>query len=254
VRFKAGILLLIFVFLMGVGGCSKPGDEKQEPPQPAISAVQMSEETPVAEKVAQITKADKPSTAGGDEAKVYVDKNQTVSTNTKDAAALSPTSEAEANKQATQAKISITGTGIKTTQEVTLDELKQMNNIIVSDKYFSRGAEKPGWGKTAHNDFAGILLYELLADKAGLADTASQVKIEAEDGYTQVFSLNEIKANYIDETDSSKKLRMIIAWSQDGEEYNSDKGAPFRLVMGQQFAGDYNRLKWVNRIASIIVE
>ena len=70
----------------------------------------------------------------------------------------------------------------------------------------------------------------------------------------QIFSIEDIKAEYIDETDESKKLRMIIAWQQDGQEYNAETGAPFRLVMGQQFEGDYNRQKWVNNIARIIVE
>lgn len=288
-RFKAGIWLIILILLLSIGGCSKPGG--QDPklsgsgPGPEISLVQVPEEVPAAANSASNVTEEKPAATGVDrvgtkdlaEDKTGVKSNEdtaedkTNGVNTKDKASedkkpagsvVAEDAAAEgksgaavsASRQVAPAKIRITGDGVKASREYTLDELKQMKNLTVSAKYYSRGSEKPGWAKASHNDFTGVLLYELLAEKAGLADSASRVRIIAEDGYVQVFSLKDLKADYIDETDSSKKLRMIIAWSQDGQEYTASQGAPFRLVMGQQFAGEYNRLKWVALISRIVVE
>ncbi|MEN6351717.1 MAG: molybdopterin-dependent oxidoreductase [Syntrophomonas sp.] len=254
-RFKTGILLLVFIMLLGISGCGEEGDKKNESLKPENSSAQMPKEKPAAEKNTQNIQVEKPVVGTGeDKDNGAVDNKPPVNSAKKDAAATSPAKEAQATKQASPAKISISGTGIKTALKFTLDELKQMEDITISDRYFSRGTQKPGWAKTAHTDFTGVLLYELLADHAGLTAKANRVKIIAEDDYTQVFSIEEIKADYIDETDNGKKLRMIIAWSQDGKEYDPGQGAPFRLVMGQQFAEDYNRMKWVDHIASIVVE
>ncbi len=278
-RFKAGVWLLLFIMLLSIGGCSKPGDQNTELSGPETSLVQVPGEVPETEDSVSNMPEEKPAGAdqvigGGKineglanddkagvntnedkaEVKDSEDKNSAGSAGAGDAAAKGKTGAASANRQADPAKIRITGAGVKTSQEYSLNELKQMKNLTVTAKYFSRGAEKPGWAKASHNDFTGVLLYELLADKVGLKDSASQVRVIAEDGYVQVFSPKDLKADYLDETDSSKKLRMIIAWSQDGQEYEASQGAPFRLVMGQQFAGEYNRLKWVSLISRIVVE
>ncbi len=289
-RVKVGIWLLIFILLLSIGGCSKSGDQNTELSGSQTSLVQVPAEVLEAEKSAPNAPEEDPAAAGADkldadgktEVKANEDKTGVRSNedktevkasevNAKDnasddkkpagsagveAAAAEGKSgaAASANQQVIPAKIGITGAGVKTSQEFTLNELKKMKNLTVSAKYYSRGKEKPGWAKASHNDFTGVLLYELLADKVGLTDSASRVKIIAEDGYVQVFSLKDLKADYIDETDSSKKLRMIIAWSQDGQEYEASQGAPFRLIMGQKYDGEYNRLKWVSLISRIVVE
>lgn len=251
-RFKAGIWLLGLIMLLGMAGCAETGAGKNAATPSKTAAVQEKDDKSPTEKLVPTTAANKgtqPDREKADEQMGESAKNLNVRNTV-----ASKETEALAAKQGNPAKINITGTGVKSSREYSLEELKQMNDILVSACYFSRGAEKPGWGKTAHTAFGGVLLYELLADHVGLNKSASQVKIIAEDDYTQVFSLEEIKADYIDETDSKVKLRMIIAWSQDGHEYDDQTGVPFRLVVGQQFTGDYNRLKWVNQIASIVVE
>lgn len=258
-RFKAGIILLVLVTLFSLGGCVKPGDEKNAPVPSNISTVQETMEKLPAEKVNQTrTEAEEGRIdkelihdRGAEESIANLEGGNIAASQTTGAWTTKSVNQAH---RANQAKISITGPGIEASQEFTLKELQQMKDILVSANYFSRGAEKPGWGKTAHTAFSGVLLYELLADYGGLKADATQVKIIAEDNYTQVFSIEDIQADYIDETDSRQKLRMIIAWSQDGQEYDANIGAPFRLVMGQQFPGDYNRQKWVHQIAQIVVK
>ncbi len=246
-RIKAGIILIVLAALIGISGCMN--QEKgflEKAADPEIGTVQQSEKS--------IPEQDAPVTAIPGETRTAQDKGDDSITETGGANTVASPEENSLFQQENQVKISITGAGIKAGSEITLNELKQMDDILVSANYFSRGTEKPGWSKTAHTEFKGVLLYELLADHAGMNAEASQVQIIAEDGYTQVFSIEDIKADYSDETEENKKLRMIIAWEQDGREYDSSQGNPFCLVMGQQFPGDYNRQKWVNNIISIVVE
>ncbi|MGE5458895.1 MAG: molybdopterin-dependent oxidoreductase [Methanobacterium sp.] len=251
-RLKAGIMLLVFIMLFGISGCAKPVDEQNAAVPSPNTVVEDKTKQSLGKEGGQTSTEQKEAENAGNKVDVSMGDKAVLNLDSPKNAA-QPAAKG-ATKQEDSAKISITGTGIKANREFSLKELKQMNDIIVSANYFSRGAEKPGWGKTAHTAFNGVLLYELLADHVGLNTTASQVKIIAEDQYMQVFSIEDLKADYIDETDPKKELHMIIAWSQDGEAYNAAQGAPFRLVMGQQFAGDYNRQKWVNQIAGIVVE
>jgi predicted nucleic acid-binding Zn-ribbon protein len=251
VRFKAGIILIIFAALICISGCMNQGSDKEKPIASEISTAQESEKTLPEKDVAADTDGKE---AGADNDTSDDNRNDSITSHDGVQAAVPQKAEASLTQPVSQNKISISGSGVKASREINLTELKQMDDILITAYYFSCGTEKPGWGKTVHNEFSGVLLYELLADHVGLNDAASQVKIIAEDEYTQIFSIEDIKAEYIDETDESKKLRMISAWQQDGQEYNAETGAPFRLVMGQQFEGDYNRQKWVNNIARIIVE
>ena len=52
-RFKTGIILLVLVTLFSLGGCVKPGDEKNAPVPSNISTVQETMEKLPAEKVNQ---------------------------------------------------------------------------------------------------------------------------------------------------------------------------------------------------------
>lgn len=80
----------------------------------------------------------------------------------------------------------------------------------------------------------------------------TRVKITAEDGYTLMLSWDEVQASYMDETNPDKQLKIILAWSQDGQA-NSADGSCLRLVMGQKYQGDYNRQRWVHSVNSITV-
>lgn len=132
----------------------------------------------------------------------------------------------------------------------TLDELKGMTDIIFEGSFYSLN----NFGTTKHNTFRGVNLWGLL-NKNKIASDASSVSIVASDGYEMVFSIDAVKKqDYIDETDPSVKLPMIIAWSQDGQEFSLDEGPPYKLIIGQKEAGDVNKPQWVSNIDKIIIK
>ena len=83
----------------------------------------------------------------------------------------------------------------------------------------------------------------MLEEQIDLKKTPSTVTIIAEDGYRQRFSIDEVKSYYMDETDPNNKLKMIIAWEEDGKQYDL-KTLPFRLIMGQSLLKN-TAAKWV---------
>ena len=47
---------------------------------------------------------------------------------------------------------------------------------------------------------------------------------------------------------------MILAWEENGREYDLKKGNPFRLVVGQRKPGDVNKPYWVNYVRTIRID
>ena len=139
--------------------------------------------------------------------------------------------------------------GIEST--FTLDELKNMTDIIFEDDFYSLN----NFGTTAHTHFKGVNLWKLLEQKAQISANASRIKIIATDGYEVEFTVAQVKRqDYIDETNPDKKFPMIIAWEEKGQEYDSSDGPPYKLIVGQTEAGDINKPQWVSKIDRIIVE
>ncbi len=134
---------------------------------------------------------------------------------------------------------------------ITLDELKSLDDIIVDEDYYSFNS----FGTNGHTHFKGVNLWYLLDQYAGIDDTASSITILATDGYKMTFTKEQImRQDYIDETDPAKQLPVIIAWEENGTEYDPEDGAPYKLVIGQIAPGDVNKPQWVSMIDRIIVE
>jgi len=131
------------------------------------------------------------------------------------------------------------------TTSFTVAQLKSMATVAAN--YFSRGKDP----KEATTAFVGVRLTDILS-AAGVSPDASRVTITASDAYSASFTMRQVRADYIDETNPGVKLPMIIAYSEDGAEYTG--AHPFRLVMGQSVAGDYNRQYWVKMVVTITVE
>ena len=125
-------------------------------------------------------------------------------------------------------------------------QLKKM--ATVSATYFSRGGHPTTEESTP---FVGVRLIDIL-NAAGLTSDATRVTILAADHYSATFTLQQVKADYIDETRPGVVLPMIIAYSENGTPYTG--AHPFRLVMGEQMAGDYNRMYWVYIVTTITVQ
>lgn len=134
---------------------------------------------------------------------------------------------------------------------LSLDELKAMDKLIFKGEYYSIN----NFGTTRHTEFKGINLWSLLKQEAQISSNATKVTIVAIDGYKMEFTIDQVKRqDYIDETKADAKFPMIIAWEENGEEYDPEEGPPFKLVIGQKEPGDVNKPQWVSNIDKIIVK
>lgn len=133
----------------------------------------------------------------------------------------------------------------------TLDELKSLDDIIVEEVFYSKNS----FGTAEQTSFKGVNLWYLLKNYASINAEASSVTVIAVDGYKMKFTIDQVmKQDYINESEPDKQLPMIIAWEENGTEYNPKDGPPYQLVVGQIAAGDFNKFQWVRNIDSIVVE
>jgi len=133
----------------------------------------------------------------------------------------------------------------------TLEELKSMEKGLREANYFSLNSH----GTQKYFHFKGISLSYLLKEKVNLKDSASKVVFTAEDGYMVEYTLEDVlKKDYIDEQNPETKYEMILAWEEDGVEYNLEIGNPFRLVVGQKEPGDINKPYWVFNVKTICID
>lgn len=146
--------------------------------------------------------------------------------------------------------ITIEGTGIGKSLILSLDDLKGMKDYYFEDDFFSLNS----YGTKEYFHFKGIKIKALL-EKAELKENAEIIKFIASDGYEQEFTIGQaLKEDYIDEENPDKKYPVIIAWHENGEDYDIEKGAPFRLVIGQKEPGDVNKPQWVQNVAKIVID
>jgi DMSO/TMAO reductase YedYZ molybdopterin-dependent catalytic subunit len=159
------------------------------------------------------------------------------------------TKEPSKPKQGDTPSLLIEGSGIEEPIALSLDELKSMTEAYYEDDYFSLNS----YGTKEYFFFKGIKLGAVL-EKAGIKESAAGLTFVASDGYKFELTLEQaLKDDYIDEQNPDKKYPVIIAWHENGQDYNASKGAPFRLVIGQKEPGDVNKPQWVQNIAKIIV-
>jgi len=145
--------------------------------------------------------------------------------------------------------IQIEGSGIKEAISLSLDELKAMKDSYYEGDFFSINS----YETKEYFSFKGVKLSAIL-ERAGLKKNASALKLIASDGYELEITIEQaLKEDYIDEQNPDKRYPVIIAWNENGEDYDAAKGAPFRLVIGQKEPGDVNKPQWVQNIAKIIV-
>ena len=154
-------------------------------------------------------------------------------------------------KEAPAGTVVIKGNAIESKACFTLEELKSMEEGFREADYFSLNS----YGTRKYFHFKGISLGYLLREKVNLKDYASKVTFIAEDGYTVEYIPEDVlKEDYIDEQNPETKYEMILAWEEDGVEYNPEIGNPFRLVVGQKDPGDVNKPYWVLNVKTICID
>jgi DMSO/TMAO reductase YedYZ molybdopterin-dependent catalytic subunit len=147
--------------------------------------------------------------------------------------------------------ITIEGSGVSKAVSFTLSDLKSFKEGYIEDDYYSLN----NYGTKKYFHFKGISVWYLLSKKAGIKSGASKVIFTAEDGYSVEYSIADVKRdNYISEENPAKKYKMIIAWEENGKEYDPKAGSPFKLVVGQKEPGDINKPNWIQNLKSIKVQ
>ena len=164
---------------------------------------------------------------------------------------ISQESESEEENQKEEINILKIEGSIENPLFLNLDDLKEMEDLIYTGTFYSLNS----FGTTEYTDFKGVKLWNLLNGKALISEEASLVKVIAVDGYSMEFTVDQIKRDdYIDETNQDLKLPVILAWEENGQEYDPEEGPPYKLVIGQKEPGDVNKPQWVRDIDKIIVE
>jgi len=145
----------------------------------------------------------------------------------------------------------IEGDAVEGKVSVTLEELKSMSDGLVEADYFCINS----YGTKKYYHFKGVWVWHVLKEKATLKDSVTRVSFIAEDGYKVEYTLEEVKReDYIDEQNPETKYKMILAWEENGREYDLDNGNPFQLVVGQREPGDVNKPYWVRNIKTIRID
>jgi hypothetical protein len=145
----------------------------------------------------------------------------------------------------------IEGDGVETPTSFTLEELKSMKEGLVEANYFSINS----YGTREYFHFKGVWVWHLVKEKVKLKDNAAKVSFIAADGYAVEFTLDDVKKeDYIAEGNPEAKYKMILAWEEEGQEFNSDEGYPFQLVVGQREPGDVNKPYWVRNVKTIRID
>lgn len=156
----------------------------------------------------------------------------------------------EAPKQDDSSSMKIEGSGVEKEITLSLNDLKAMTDAYFEDDFYSLNS----YGTREHFHFKGVKVKAIL-DQAGLKSSATKIKFVASDGYAQELSVElALKEDYIDQDNPDKKFPVIIAWHENGKDFDAKKGAPFRLVVGQKEIDDMNKPQWVSNIAKIIVD
>lgn len=138
--------------------------------------------------------------------------------------------------------LTITGNATDRAWYFTLSDIQNLGGTV-SDNYFSLG--KDPVESTDH--YTGISVQYLIEQVMGITNY-KKVNFTATDGYSGSYSRSAVNKAYYNELTKSNTLHMILAWDENG--------APctFRLVMGQQVSGEYNRTFWVQNVNSVEVK
>ncbi|WP_205684239.1 molybdopterin-dependent oxidoreductase [Clostridium formicaceticum] len=143
------------------------------------------------------------------------------------------------------------GSALNQETYISLEALKKMEAAVIEDEYFALNS----YGTREYFHFKGVAIGYLIENVIKPSKEAKTVTFIAEDGYAKAYTIQEVKrTDYIDEQNPDKTYKMMIAWEENHQQYDSKKGSPFRLVVGQKEEGDVNKPNWVQNIKTIQID
>ena len=240
-------LIIILIVMLSITGCASNKPISTDPETP--KEVENIEESPdnVAEEP---VKSEEPVTTEEPATAEEPDKAEDPSTSEELVTTEEPPLDVTEELQVDENNILKIEGLVENELKLALNELKTLNDIIFEADFYSLNS----FGTTGYTHFKGVKLWDLLEKNALIKAEASKISIVAQDGYSMEFTIDQIKMEYMDETNPDNKYPMIIAWEENGEEYSTDEGAPYKLVVGQKEPGDVNKPQWVSNIDVIIIE
>lgn len=259
-RYVIILLTIILISSLFLGGCSKPKEDESPlvVEQPTEEEIKEEEESP--QEVETILEEEPvlvEEVIEEEEVTEVEEPNPVVVTDPKPPVEKPPLEEPVEPVEEEAPEEAVEGFAIKIEGKVSkpitlgLEQLKELVKLGYTNDYYSLNS----FGTTGHTNFKGIKLWGLLTEVADIQDDAATVRIIAADGYEISLSVSQVKRqDYIDETDQSKMLPIIIAWQENGVDYDVNKRPPYKLVIGQKEPGDVNKPNWVSDIHRIIVE
>lgn len=147
--------------------------------------------------------------------------------------------------------LTIKGDGVSTELTFTRDTLEKMAESLIQGEYSSTNnfpTNKSFYRK-------GVSLEDLL-NKAGIKDSAKQLKFISSDGYTKTFTVEELltQARYCFKEDGSKaEVANIIAFSDSSKGFDSLSPIELCLTIGQRVKGEQNNPWFVKYLKTIEV-
>ncbi len=232
-------LVLIIIFTLFLCACtSKTATEESSSTETAATEENISEQPE--ENATEVTEEEQPTDT--DQTTQPLTSTKTTTKTTADATPKASTNQTSVSENAI---LHVYGDGVKEERWFSMAQLQAMSAGYAEAEYYYKGKD-PDAG---HSLCKGVRLAYLLDAVVGLTDNAKKISIKASDGYGISYSLSAVRRTYIDETDSTKQLYMILAWFNDGAATDS-----LALVMGQNVAGEYNRTYWVNDVITIEVK
>ncbi len=145
----------------------------------------------------------------------------------------------------------IEGDAVNNKVAFTFEELKSMEDGLVEADYSFVNS----YGTKGYTHFKGIWVWYLLSKQVSLKEDASHVTFIAEDGYQVEYEFEDVKReDYIDEQNPGNRLKIILAWEENGYEFSPQAGMPLQLIVGQREPGDVNKPYWVKNVIMIRVD
>ncbi len=246
------ISLLSFLLVFSVG-CNKQAADSQLQPDTSSNQSPISEDISKSEQRQEIntnesvTDSSQASPAINDELPALV-SNETNPIKAEESTVKESDNSSEV---IAEGSLLITGSGVESQKVFTLDQLKAKTASYYEADIFALNS----YGTKRYFNFKGVKLWDILSQDVKLKKSASKVEVVSSDGYKKSFTLADIKkTDYIDEQDASKKHPVIIAWAEDGKDYDPSSGAPYRIVFGQKSPGDVNKPNWVFNIEKIVID
>lgn len=147
--------------------------------------------------------------------------------------------------------LTIKGNGVAKEITFSRSELEKMSGAIVSHEYSSTN------NFPTHKTFyrKGVLLHKLL-EQAGIMDSAKQLKFISTDGYTKVFTREELlnQERYsFKEDDSKVNVPVIVAFADSSKDLKSLEAIELSLTLGQRVKGEQNNPWFVKYLETIEV-